>query len=237
MKQTPVAIALFSVLVTSAASCSLPPKKPVGGSYDEATMQSLVMPPEDIPCYLGAMLCIADSKAERELLPGRVLAWAPDIGIGSGLIELYIEDGAANWLSPRMIKILRLKVSYAVPCPFAADINAWNYQDFDISEEELKGLQGSKEIASIASFSEKEEIALSYADALSRTPVVFPQELLDDLRRVFTEQEIVSIAALCAKVNYWARLIEALRIKPAGYMDDPLLRLEEFNTFRGGDGD
>jgi hypothetical protein len=36
---------------------------------------------------------------------------------------------------------------------------------------------------------------------------------------------------MAAKVNYWARFIEAMRIKPAGYTDDPLLDLADFGTF------
>ena len=226
---------LFGVVLSNAC-CSHPPKKPVGGHYDEATMASLIKPPEDIPFYLAAMISIADSKAQKEMLPGRVLAWDPDIGIGSGLVELYIEDGAANWLSPRMIKLLRLKISYIVPSPFAVDINAWNYPAFGITENEIEGLRGVKEVQSIPSFSEKEKVALLYATALSKTPVSLSQELLDDLRRLFSEEEIVALAALSAKVNYWARLVEALRIKPAGYTDDPRLHLEDYSSFDGETG-
>jgi len=40
---------------------------------------------------------------------------------------------------------------------------------------------------------------------------------------------------LVAKVNYWARLIEAWRIKPAGYSTDPVLELENFGTFMPGE--
>lgn len=41
----------------------------------------------------------------------------------------------------------------------------------------------------------------------------------------------VTLASLSVKINYWARLIEALRIKPAGYTDDPILLLEEYSSF------
>ncbi len=230
MLQRSIVAAFFSIVLLTNAGCSQPPRKPVGGNYDDSTMASLIDPPEDTPLYLDAMICIADSKAEKEMLPGRVLAWVPDIDIGSGLVEVYIEDGAADWLKPRMIKILRLMVSYTVPSPFAVDINARNYADFGITPEEINAFRGEATIESISSFSEKEKVALTYADALSRTPVLLPQRLLDDLRRLFTEEEIVAIAALSAKVNYWTRLVEALRIIPAGYTDDPLLHLDDYQT-------
>jgi alkylhydroperoxidase family enzyme len=76
------------------------------------------------------------------------------------------------------------------------------------------------------------QAALKYAQELSKTPIILDQIVLDNLRMQFSEREIVAIAALTAKVNYWARLIEALRIKPAGYTDDPILNLEQYSTFK-----
>ncbi|MDA3940761.1 MAG: carboxymuconolactone decarboxylase family protein [Spirochaetia bacterium] len=206
--------------------------KPVGAAYDESTMESLVEPPEKIPLLLRPMIKIADKKAKKEVLPGRVLAWSSKIAISSGLLELYVEEDAAKYLDRRLIKILRIKISYMIPSPFAIDINSQNYENFAITEEELRGFQGEKEIDSIASFSEQEKAALKYAQELSKTPIILDQIVLDNLRMQFSEREIVAIAALTAKVNYWARLIEALRIKPAGYTDDPILNLEQYSTFK-----
>ncbi len=225
-------LGLSIALSLAASSCSHGVVKPVGGLYDPVTMKSLVPPPEEMPAYLRAMIYVADKKAGKEMLPGRVLAWSPDIGIGSGLLELYVEDGAADILDKRLIKLLRLVVSYAVPSPFALDINAWNYGDFDITKEEIDALQGAVDMAEVASFSDKEKVALTYARAISQTPMRLTHGLLNDLRRILSEKEIVAVASLAAKVNYWARLVEALRIKPAGYTNDPALRLEAYSSFR-----
>lgn len=204
---------------------------PIGGTYNESTMESLVNPPEKIPLSLRPALRIADKKAKKEVLPGRVLAWSSKIAISSGLLELYVEEDAADCLDRRLIKLLRIKISYMIPSPFAVDINSQNYENFDITEEEIKYLQGVIEIESIESFSKKEKTALKYAEALSKTPIILNQMLLNNLRNQFSEKEIVALASLSAKVNYWARLIEALRIKPAGYTDDPILRLGEYSSY------
>jgi len=226
-------IYIFTVFIFIFIGCISSNKTeiPVGGSYDESTMESLVDPPEKIPILLRPALRIADKKAKKEVLPGRVLAWSSKIAISSGLLELYVEEDAADCLDRRLIKILRIKISYMIPSPFAVDINSQNYQDFDITEEEIRGLQGVSDIDSIASFSEKEKAALKYAQKLSKTPIILDQKVLDNLRSHFSEKEIVVIAALTAKVNYWTRLIEALRIKPAGYTDDPVLNLEQYSSF------
>ncbi|MCD4814628.1 carboxymuconolactone decarboxylase family protein [bacterium] len=231
MRKIFVFIPLFCLLIIAGCANSKTKETPVGGSYDENAMKSLVNPPKKIPPFLRSMIKIADKKAEKEMIMGRVLAWSPKIAISSGILELYIEEGAAACLEERMIKILRIIISYTVPSQFALDINSWNFQDFGITEEEIKGLRGVKEIDSIASFTDKEKTALKYAYQLSKTPIVLSQKLLDDLRSLFSAREIVAIAALTAKVNYWARLMEAMRIKPAGYTDDPVLHLEEYKTF------
>ena len=231
MEELFIFVALFCLLAILVYTNMNKANSPVGKSYDENRMKSLVNPPKNISFFLRIMIKIADRKAKKKMLPGRILSWSPKTAISSGLLELYIEDSAAACLEKRMIKILRIKISYTIPSPFALDINSWNYEYFGIAEEEIKGLQGTKEIDSITSFSEKEKTALKYAHELSKTPIALSQKLLDDLRRLFSEKEIVTIAALTAKVNYWARLIEALRIKPAGYTDNPILHLEKYNTF------
>ena len=230
MKRVFISIFLIIFILSGCVSTNIT-DIPVGGTYDEGTMESLVDPPEKIPFLLRLMIRIADRKAKKEVLPGRILAWSSKTAISSGLLELYVEEDAAEYLDGRLVKILRIKISYMIPSPFAVDINSQNYKSFSITEEELRGLQGTKAIDSIASFSEEEKAALNYAQALSKTPVRLDQTILDNMRGQFTEKEIVIIAALIAKVNYWARLIEALRIKPAGYTDDSILNLDEYSSF------
>ncbi len=203
---------------------------PVGGSYDETIMKSLVPPPKNILCYLRPFIKIADKMAKKEMLMGRILAWSPKISFSSALLELYVEKGAVLCLESRMLAILRIIISYTVPSQFVLDINSYNYKKHNITEEELEGLRGISDIDNIVSFTEKEKAALKYAQALSKTPLILTQKQLDDLRCLFSEKEIVTIAALTAKVNYWARLFEALRIKPVGYTDDPILHLDDYNT-------
>ena len=232
MKRVCIYIILLLLFVISGCLSTNVTDSPVGGTYDESTMESLVDPPEKIPFVLRKMIKIADRKAKKEVLPGRVLAWSAKTAISSGLLELYVEEDAADCLDGRLVKILRIKISYMIPSPFAVDINSQNYKSFGITEEELRCLQGTKTIDTIASFSEQEKAALNYAQALSKTPIVLNQTILDDIRAQFTEKEIVVMAALIAKVNYWARLIEALRIKSAGYTDDPVLNLDEYSSIK-----
>ncbi len=225
-------ILALSIFLAAGCSNSKNKNNPVGGDYDEAVMKALVNPPVKINFFLRTMIKIADKKAEREMMLGRVLSWSSKIAVSSGLLELFVEEGAASILDTRLMKILRIKISYMVHSPFAIDINSWNYQNFEITEEEMRALQGKKDIEKSGSFSEREKVALKYSTALTATPVVLNRALLNDMRRLFSEQEIVAIAALTAKVNYWARVSEALRIKSAGYTDDPVLEIDKYNSLK-----
>ncbi len=216
-------------------ACEHAPARPLGGAYDAQHMQSLVPPPRDIALHHQLMLDYADCRAGKKMLPGRVLAWSPDISLGSGCLEQYVEDGAAKNMSDRLRTMLRMLVSYQVGSPFALDINGRFYRQFKISAAEIDALRAVKDIDSINTFSKKEKIALRYAQAMTHSPVRLSQKQLDTLRQNFSAKEIVSIAALVAKVNYWARLLEALRIKPAGYTQDPALHLQDFDTFGNED--
>jgi alkylhydroperoxidase family enzyme len=52
---------------------------------------------------------------------------------------------------------------------------------------------------------------------VSQTPLQFPHAFIAELRQQFDEREIVILASTAAQVNYWARLIQALGIPPAGF--------------------
>ena len=42
-------------------------------------------------------------------------------------------------------------------------------------------------------------------------------DLVERVKSAFTEREFVILASTAAQVNYWARLIQALGIPPAGF--------------------
>jgi hypothetical protein len=212
---------------------------PGGGSgwtaATDAAAKSLISPPRKINAFSRFLLGFAEREFKKELLPGRVLTWSTDLGIASGVLELYVEKGTAKILEPRMVYILRMQVSYTASCPFAIDVNSFMYDRHSITEDEIRAMQGTLALDDVASFSDREKAALRYVVAMSITPVRFDERLLSDVRRLFSHEEIVAIAALSAKVNYWARFIEAMRIKPAGYTDDPMFRLDDFRTFDGAE--
>jgi alkylhydroperoxidase family enzyme len=179
-------------------------------------MEAFIQPPEKIPFYLRLGIWISKKITGREMLPGRILAWYPKAAIGSGILESMVahHDGA---LDERILKIVRIQASFAAACPFCIDMNSYQFEETQITKDELMVLQGRKSIEEVHTFSEREVLAIRYAKLISQTPLKFPLSFISELKNSFTEREIVILASTATQVNYWARLIQALGIPPAGF--------------------
>ena len=150
------------------------------------------------------------------MLPARILAWYPKAAVGSGVLEALVahEDGKMN---KRMLKLIRMTASFAAGCPFCIDMNSFEYQKCGISDEEAEALRLQADPEAIPTFSERERTAILYTRLISQTPLAFPRDVLEHVKSVFSEREMVILASTAAQVNYWARLIPALGIPPAGF--------------------
>jgi alkylhydroperoxidase family enzyme len=179
-------------------------------------MEAFINPPQKIPFYLRIGIWISKKVTGRDLLPARLLAWYPKAAISSGIMESLVahKDGT---LDKRILKIVRLQTSFAVACPFCIDMNSYDYTDHGITQNELIALQGRAGIDDVLTFSVREKIAIEYAKLISRAPLAFPQSFIESLKANFTEREIVILASTAAQVNYWARLLQALGVPPAGF--------------------
>ena len=177
-------------------------------------MQAFIDPPRHIPLVLRLGIWISERITGRTMLPPRILAWYPKAAVGSGVMEALVahEDGR---MTRRMLKLIRMAASYAAACPFCVDMNSYEYRNMGITDEEAESLRGDFE--AIASFSEREILAIAYARAISQTPLKFHPDLMERVKSTFNEREFVILVSTAAQVNYWARLIQGLGIPPAGF--------------------
>lgn len=179
-------------------------------------MEAFISPPQKIPFFLRIGIWFSRRITGKDMLPARLLAWYPKAAIGSGTLEALVahQDGD---LGERILKLVRIQASYAAACSFCIDMNSYQFEEKQISQDEIMVLQGRKAFEEVTTFSEREKLAIQYAKLISQTPLQFPRAFIEEVKRHFNEREIVILASTAAQVNYWARLIQALGIPPAGF--------------------
>lgn len=182
-------------------------------------MGAFINPPSKIPLFLKFGIWISKKMTGKELLVAKILSWYPKSAVGSAILESLVahRDGK---LDERILKLVRIQASFSASCPFCIDMNSFEFERKGITNDEIKALQGLYDITQVTTFSKREALAIEYAKYISKSPLLFPKEFISELKRNFNEREIVILASTAAQVNYWARLIQALGIPPAGFCEE-----------------
>lgn len=177
---------------------------------------SFISPPSRIPLILRLGIWASEQVTGKQMLPPRILSWYPKAAIGSGIMEALVahEDGH---MDKRILKLIRMSASHAVACPFCVDMNSHEHRKYGITDEEAEALRG--DVEHVASFSEREKLAIAYTRLISATPLKFHPDVVEKVKAAFTEREFVILVSTAAQVNFWARLIQGLGIPPAGFGD------------------
>ena len=177
---------------------------------------AFINPPVKIPLYLKFGIWISKKVTKKDLLAPKLLAWYPKVAISSGVLESLVAHGKRE-LNGRILKLVRIQSSICVACPFCVDMNSFEFEKKGITLEEMQGLDGHILMDQIHTFSKRERLAIDYAKLISQSPVTIPIAFMDELKQAYTEREIVILASTAAQVNYWARMLVALGVPPAGF--------------------
>lgn len=184
-------------------------------NYFESETTAYINPPKKIPFFLKLPMWIAKKKVKKDLLLPKILAWNPKTAISSGVMEALITHDDKE-VSKRLLKLIRIQISIDVACPFCIDMNSFEYDKENVTDEEIKYLQ-NKDIDACPTLSNKEKIALKYISAITKTPVIISEELITEVKKEYSERAILILASTAAQVNYWARLIRGLGVPTAGF--------------------
>lgn len=99
------------------------------------------------------------------------------------------------------------------------DINAAVGGRAGLSREKI---EVALDMTTTADLSERERLALEYADRVSATPVDVPDEFFSRLQQLFSEREIVELTAHIAQENYNAKSNRPLRVDANNFCALPL---------------
>lgn len=181
-------------------------------------MGAFISPPTRIPMLLKMGIWISKRVTGKDLLVAKLLSWYPKAAVGSAMLESLVAHRDKD-INERILKLVRIQASFSASCSFCIDMNSFEFEKQSISKEEMEALQGIINPTEVVSFSIREKLDIEYARNISKSPLSFPDEFIDELKKYFIEREIVILASTAAQVNYWARLIQALGIPPAGFSD------------------
>lgn len=189
-----------------------------------------IEPPARIPFWIRLLIRIGDRAVGKKLTPPRILAWYPKSLVSSGIFEGLITHHDRQ-IPQRLLQLIRMQVSFTVSCPFCIDMNAKGFHDHGITDAEIEALQGIRDPETVGTFSDRERTSLEYARAICKTPVGVEPALVEKVKRLFSEREMVIIASTAAQVNYWTRLIQAFGIQPDGFNDHcEILKLDRYGA-------
>jgi len=167
-----------------------------------------IEPPRRMPLIFGPALWIVRRRTGRDVLLARLLTWYPRAAVGSGVMESLIAKSVGR-VDERMLKLVRMTVSFTVECPFCMGFNSEGWELL-MNDDELAVVQGRLAVDAVASLSPAERVAIEYARCGSATPIAYPAGFDAILGQHFDQRELVVLATTVAQVNYWARVAQGL---------------------------
>jgi AhpD family alkylhydroperoxidase len=154
-----------------------------------------------------AVRAIAKRRYGQSVVPIDVTAHSAPIFAGYLTYEWFLEKATA--MDARYKDLGALKAASLSGCPFCIDIGSAIAGKAGVTERQLLEMHMHSESDA---FDETEKLVLDYAEAMSLTPVVVPEEMVARLRERFDEQQVVELTAAIAFENYRGRFNHALGI-------------------------
>jgi AhpD family alkylhydroperoxidase len=127
-------------------------------------------------------------------------------------LEQYVH---ASTLEPALIHLLKFRASQINGCAYCLDMHSKDARALGETEQRLYGLDAWRETPY---YTDRERAALAWIEALTLiTEGHVPDEVFEEARKVFNEQELVDLSMLAVAINGWNRLAIAFRAEAGSY--------------------
>ena len=132
---------------------------------------------------------------------------APDV------YEAMTHLGTPSSLDMQLIELVNIRASQLNGCASCLSIHIPEGRRSGLADEQIDLLAVWREAGDI--FSARERAALAWAEALTLLPQSqAPDELYEEVRVHFSEQETVELTWAIVTINVWNRMAVSLRIPP-----------------------
>jgi AhpD family alkylhydroperoxidase len=127
-------------------------------------------------------------------------------------LEKYL---AESGLEPKLIHLVKMRASQINGCAYCLDMHSIDARTEGETEQRLYTLDAWRETPF---FSERERAALAWTEAVTLIAQTHaPQEVYEELKKYFTEKEIVDLTFVAGTINLWNRLAISMRAVPGHY--------------------
>ena len=127
-------------------------------------------------------------------------------------IEKYL---AASGLDAKLLHLIKMRASQINGCAYCLDMHSLDARAAGETEQRLYTLDAWHETPF---FSDRERAALAWAEAVTRVSETHvPDEVFEEVKKQFSEKEIVDLTLALAMINLWNRIAISLRAVPGHY--------------------
>ena len=127
-------------------------------------------------------------------------------------LEAYLEECG---LEPSLLDLVRTRASQINGCAYCIDMHTKDARARGESEQRLYALNAWRETPF---YTDRERAALAWTEALT---LIFeghvPDEVYEQARQHFTEQELVNLTLAVVSINGWNRIAISFRSVPGTY--------------------
>ncbi|MBC7813733.1 MAG: carboxymuconolactone decarboxylase family protein [Burkholderiales bacterium] len=135
--------------------------------------------------------------------------------LDSNVVQGILGLGGNSGLEESLLDLVKVRASQINRCAFCLDMHIKDARTSGETEQRLYSLSAWHETSF---YSERERAALAFAEAvtlISENGV--PDEVYEQVRQHFSEQEIVSLTMTVIAINAWNRLNVSLRTVVPGH--------------------
>jgi AhpD family alkylhydroperoxidase len=176
---------------------------------------SLIENSKDYPYGWYIRPILAAIHRTRGRVPEPVKQWArmPLVFFGFQIM-LRVLERKSSPLDPKLRALVRTRIAQLNHCHFCIDLNSAHALDRGVSQEKIDELACFR---SSSLFSDAEKSALEYAEAITATAIELDPLMADRLRKSFSDDAIIELAAVISHQNMSAKFNAALGIAAEGY--------------------
>jgi len=127
-------------------------------------------------------------------------------------LEKYIAECG---LDHKLIHLLKMRASQINGCAFCIDMHSKDARALGETEQRLYELDAWRETPF---YTERERAALAWIEAVTLVAETHvPEAVYEEVRKQFSEKEIVDLTFVACTINAWNRLAISLRAVPGHY--------------------